>query len=95
MTDRLDSSFLEKLIVKCMLQDKRYLISIANVFEPEYFDEPEISNIFRFTSNYIKEYNSIPEETTIINSVKEDDRQSIQECLNDIKSIEFDLLFFS
>jgi replicative DNA helicase len=91
MTDRLDSSFLEKLIVKCMLRDKRYLVSIANVFEPEYFDDTQISNIFQFTSEYVKEYNNLPEETAIINSVKEDDRQSIQECLNDIRSIEFDV----
>lgn len=89
MISDINSDFLEKLIVKAMLLDKHYLIGVASVFEPEYFDDPSASTIFKYVSDYIDEFNSIPEEISIINSLKEDDREKVRNFLDDVKSIDF------
>ena len=91
MTERLDSDFLEKLIIKGMLIDKRYLAIVSSVFEPEYFDNSSASSIFEYTAGYLEEYNSIPEEQAIINTMKENDRQEIKDFFSDVRAVDFDI----
>jgi len=87
----LDSGFLEKLMIKAMLVDKRFLAICSSVFEPEYFDNSSASAIFKYTSDYLEEYNSIPEELSIINSTKDDDKQEIKDFLSDVNSVDFNI----
>jgi len=91
MVEKLDSAFLEKLIIKGMLVDKQFLVVISSVYEPEYFDNPSSSSIFEFMSNYVEEYKSIPEESSIINSVSENNKQDVRDFLSDINSIDFNI----
>ncbi len=66
--DRLNSDFVEKIILKGMLNDKDFLILTSSVFEPEYFDDPSISHAFKFCKEYADQYRMIPERDSIINS---------------------------
>jgi len=91
MNDRLDSNFLEKLIIKGMLIDKRFLAIVSSVYKPEYFDNSSASSVFEFTSNYLEEYNTIPEEQAIVNSMKDNDRQEIRDFFSDVNAVDFDM----
>lgn len=87
--DDIDSEFLEKLIIKGALQDKTYLVNLASVFEPEYFDDAQASSVFKYISNYVDEFNAIPEESSIIHSIREDDRKNVENFLKEVKSVDF------
>ena len=45
--ERLDSDFLEKLIIKGLMTDKNFLVLITSTFEPNYFDDTSVSHIFK------------------------------------------------
>lgn len=66
--ERLNSNFIEKIILKGMLSDKNFLILVSSVFEENYFDDSSISHTFKFCKDYVDEYNSIPSKDAIINS---------------------------
>jgi replicative DNA helicase len=85
----LDPEFLERLILKTMLQDKQFLITISSVFEPEYFDDPTIAKVFEYSSEYVDKYNSLPEKSSIIHSIE--DSKSVKDLLEDITAIDFDI----
>ena len=77
--ERLNSDFVEKIILKGMLSDKDFLILTSSVFEPEYFDDPNVAHIFKFCKEYGGEYNSIPSRDAIVNST--DTPDEIREIL--------------
>lgn len=61
-----------------MLNDKDYLILLSSVFEPEYFDDPNIQHAFKFCKEYVDEYQAVPSRDAIANS---------SENIDDIKDI--------
>lgn len=91
MNREIDGEFLEKLIVKGMLQDKRYLVNVSSVFEPEYFDDPSVSSLFKYISEYSEEFNTIPEESSIIHSFEDEERKEIESLIQEVKSIDFSI----
>lgn len=88
--ERLNSDFLEKIIVKGMTSDKDFLVLTSSVFEAKYFDDPYIRHVFDFCKNYFVEYNNIPNRDSIINS-SEDDSESIKTLLEETEQMEFDV----
>jgi len=89
MEERLDSEFLEKLIIKGMLSSKKYLAIISSVFEKDYFDDTSVGNIFEFTINHFLEYKDIPQRDIIINSIENTD--DTNETLSDVDLIDYDI----
>lgn len=87
--ERLNSDFLEKIILKGMLSDKDFLILTASVFEPEYFDDPNIGHAFKFCREYADEYNSIPSKDAVINS--SEDREQLREVIDEVEQTDFDI----
>ena len=87
--ERLNSDFVEKIILKGMLSDKDFLILTSSVFEPEYFDDPNAGHIFKFCREYAEEYNSIPSRDAIINST--DTPDEIREMLTESDQVDFDV----
>jgi len=93
--ERLNSDFIEKIILKGILSDKDFLILTSSVFKPEYFDDPNISHAFRFCRDYAEEYKTIPSRDAIINSSENPDDirriidQSEQTDFNVTDSYEF------
>ena len=90
--ERLDSDFLEKLIIKGMMTDKNFLVLVTSVFEPGYFDDSSISHIFKFCRDYVSEYSEIPQIETVINSLPDEFEQNdIKEIFEEIDTIDYDI----
>ena len=90
MKNRIDSDFLEKLIVKSMMVDKKILTLVCSVFEPEYFDDTSVKYIFEYYQKHLKDFNKIAPTEAIINSTK--DKINIKELFNEVKSINYDIV---
>ena len=89
---QLDSDFLEKVIIKAILTDKNFLVLTTSVFEPDYFNDSSIAQIFKCCKDYVTEYNSIPQKEVIINSVEDNfEKQDIKETIEDCELIEYDI----
>jgi replicative DNA helicase len=87
----LDPNFLEKLIVKAMMMDKHYLVLISSVFEPEYFDDPAVAEIFTYAKSHLEENSAIPSKDIVINSTNENLREDIVEIFRDAEATDFDV----
>ena len=57
--EKLNSNFLEKIILKGILSNRDFLILTSSVFEAEYFDDPNISYAFKFCKDFVVEFNGI------------------------------------
>jgi len=89
---QLDSDFLEKVIIKGIMTDKNFLVLVSNVFEPDYFNDSSISQIFKVCKEYITEYNTVPQKDVIINSVSDDfEKEDIKEIIDDCENIDYDI----
>jgi len=89
MVERLNSDFVEKIILKGMLSDKDFLILVSSVFEAEYFDDPNISHAFKFCRDYVDEYTSIPSKDSIINSSENPD--DIKDIIEQAEQADFSI----
>ena len=66
--EKLNSDYLEKIILKGMLSDRDFLVLISSTFIPDYFDDPNIRHAFEFCKNYSNSYDGLPSRDAIINS---------------------------
>jgi len=89
MENRLNSDYIERIILKGFLSDKNFLTLISSVFVSEYFDDPNIRHAFTFCKNYLTEYNSIPPKDAIINSSEKIDE--IKEVIEEAEHSDFDV----
>ena len=87
--ERLNSDFVEKIILKGMLSDKDFLILCSSVFESEYFDDPNIGHAFEFCRDYANEYQRIPSRDAIINS--SDSPDEIREVIEEAEQADFNI----
>lgn len=87
-----DPAYVELCIIKTLLTDKRYLVTLSSVFEPHYFDTPEAQTIYQHTSNYFKKYKEIPEESQLLSSMPSDKRDSVVNYLKDISATEISII---
>lgn len=89
LMERLNSNFLEKIILKGMLTDKDFLILVSSVYQEDYFDDPNIGHSFKFCQEYVDEYRQIPSKEAIIHSSENPD--DIREILEEAQSVDFDV----
>jgi replicative DNA helicase len=87
--ERLNSDFLEKIILKGMLSDRDYLILLSSVFEPEYFDDPNIRHAFSFCKDYVDQHHAIPDKDSIVHSSENVD--DVREIIREADQTEFDV----
>lgn len=88
--ERINSDFVEKIIVKGMTSDKDFLVLVSSVFEAKYFDDPYIRHVFDFCKTYFTEFNGIPSRDAIINS-SEEDVARLKDLIEEVEAIEFDV----
>ena len=86
--ERLNSDFLEKIIVKGLTSDKDFLVLVSAVFEAKYFDDPYIRQTFDFCKDYFGENNNIPSKDTIINSSQEN-KEGLKVLLDEVEELDF------
>lgn len=87
--ERINSDFLEKIILKGMLSDRNFLILVSSVYEPEYFDDPNISFAFKFCREYANEYHNVPSIDAVINS--SENPNDIRDIIEQVDQIDFDI----
>jgi len=86
-----DPIFIEQCIIKTMLLDEEFALTVTSCFEEDYFDTPGVSIIFKTIKNNIKEFNELPQESIILNSVDEKSKKDVDTFLKEIKNSEYDV----
>lgn len=87
----MNDDFLITSMIKGLIEDKNYAISVTNVFEENYFDDPHISEIFKYIKNYVSEYNSIPERDIIINNMSKDVIEDVKVVFKEVDATDFSI----
>jgi replicative DNA helicase len=87
----LESAFLEKLILKGLLGDKNYSLLVTNSFEPDYFDNKALAEIFKISKDYMNEHSSVIPVSIIRNSLNEDIKGDAESLLIETESIDFNI----
>jgi hypothetical protein len=85
----LNSDFLEKIILKGMISDRNFLTLMSSVYEPVYFDDPVVANVFTFCKEYIEQYHRVPSKEAIINSQRDIDE--VREVIENAEQLDFNL----
>lgn len=86
-----NNDFIEKLIFKAMLTNKRYNALVSSSINPEYFESSEASELFKEIRKYFKEYKDIPEKTILENIISEDKKEAVSEYIKEIDAIDVDV----
>ena len=85
---KMKDEFLERLIIKGMMTDKKYTVLLMSSFKPEYFDNENMAKLFTFINTHYKEYQTLPNNDIIINSLKDD---NIPDTLKEIDAIDYSI----
>lgn len=91
MTEGIDRRFLEKLIIKGILTDKTFLVLVTSAFEKDYFNNSEVAKIFEIVGKHFDEFKNIPQRDIIINNVENGERSNVNEILEEVESIDYDI----
>ena len=86
--ERLNSNYLEKIIIKTLIKDKSFLILVSSAFLPDFFDDTSAGKIFEFAKSHLDEFHNTPNREMIVNTLQDDD---IKNYFEDIDSIDFDI----
>lgn len=89
MNEKMNNDFLEKLIIKSMIEDKKILTLVCSSFVGEYFNDPIISYVFNYYQLHLKKYNKTAPKDSIINSF--DNKKEIQDFFCEIDSINYNI----
>ena len=86
-----DPQYLEMVMAKALMEDKDYVVTMSSVFEEDYFDSPDVKELYRFTKDYFSEHKEIPDRSIIMNSVSADVRESLETYLHHVDSTELNI----
>lgn len=86
-----DPQYLEMVMAKALMVDKDYVVTVIQVFEGNYFNSPDVQELFKFTKSYFTEYKQIPDRSIILNSVPQDVRGSLENFLHHVDSTDINI----
>jgi hypothetical protein len=86
-----DPQYLEMVMTKAILEDKEYTVNISRVFEDDYFDSPDVQEIYKFVKVYLDEHKEIPDRQIMMNSIPVDVRPSVETYLHHVDSMDLDI----
>jgi replicative DNA helicase len=86
-----DPQHLEQCICKGLREQKDFVVLVKDVFEKEYFINPELRDIFEQTKVYFNQYKEIPDLTILLNNIPADRREAAQEFLTDLERTDLDI----
>ena len=85
----LDVNFLEVCMIKTLLEDKNYLVTLSSTFEEKYFQNKEAGEIFTFIKSHLEEFKEIPSKEIICSSVK--NKESVLKFLDKTSQLDYDV----
>jgi replicative DNA helicase len=86
-----DREYLYVAMLKGLLQDKGFAVTVTCVFEPSYFEEPAMVGIFNSFKTHLDTYNTLPDKDIVVNSVPRDVREEVVGLFNEVESTDFDI----
>lgn len=84
-----DEQYLMVCMLKGLVEDKNYALTVSSVFEEDYFDDPSMSEIFKYTKQHVEEHNALPDKDIIINSIPKDIKDDVITLFSDADSTDF------
>lgn len=87
-----DTNFLMLSILKGMFLDKNYAFTVTTVFEEKYFQDVEMSEIFRVFKKHLDEHKEIPSKDIVANSIPSDTRAKVIDMLSRSEQTDFDMV---
>jgi hypothetical protein len=84
-----DLDYLYVCMLKGMMEDKNYAITVTSVFEPEYFEDAGMIDIFHSIKGHVDEYNALPSRDIVINSVGDDKKEAVEKMYHEIDTTDF------
>jgi replicative DNA helicase len=88
---RVEDQYFLTCLLKGMMEDKNYALTVASTFEERYFDEAPMAEIFKTISDHVKETDSLPNRDLIINSIDKDLRDDVVVHFQEAESTDFDV----
>jgi replicative DNA helicase len=67
-----DEQYLMTCLLKGMMEDKNYALTVATAFDERYFDTAVMAEIYKFISGHVAEHDALPNKDIVINSVPKD-----------------------
>lgn len=86
----LNNEFREKLIIRSMLTDPRFVSLVVTPFDERFFETQEAGKIFSAIKSHFLEFKTIPEKDIILNTTDQKNSSDILEYLNTLNQIDFD-----
>lgn len=86
-----DPQYLELVMAKAILEDKDYTVTTTRVFDDDYFDSPELQEIFKFVKTYFLEHKEIPDRNIMLNSIPVSVKEGVEIYLEHVDAIDLDL----
>jgi len=84
-----DENYLMVAVLKGLMEDKNYAVTVTTVFEEKYFDDPGITEVFNHVKRHLKEYDELPSKDIIINSVSGDTKDDVLTLFRESESTDF------
>ncbi len=86
-----DPQYLEQVMTKALLEDKDFVVTLTRVFERDYFDSPELQEIFTFIGSHFHQHREIPTVEMMLNSIPVDARDGVRTYLDEINLVDIDV----
>jgi len=75
--NQIDDQYLMTCLLKGMIEDKDYALTVAQSFEERYFDTAVMAEIFKSISYHVGKHNALPNRDIVINSISKDLRDEV------------------
>ena len=86
-----NEEYLMTCLLKGMLEDKNYALTVSTVFKEKYFDDAHMAEIFKVIKSHLNEHNTLPNKDLIINSVSKDTKEKVIFQFKESESTDFNV----
>ncbi len=76
-------------LLKGMMEDKNYALTVAQAFEERYFDTAVMAEIFTTITHHIEKHDALPDKDIVINSVSKDLKNEVIAHFEDAEATDF------
>ena len=86
-----DRGYLYVAILKGLMSDKNFAVTVTTVFDPTYFEDPVMIGVFKSFKNHLETYNTLPDRDILINSTPKDIREDVISFIAEAEATDFDV----
>jgi hypothetical protein len=86
-----NDDYLMTCMLKGLLNEKNYALTVSTIFKKEYFDDAHMAEIFDTCRKHLKEFNTLPNKDIIINSVSNDVKDKVIKQFKESEATDFNI----